>query len=85
MSKNQEPELEWGVKYVQVLGGKQFEGEEWGYPSDPRLPHTNESGHTYQPEIQDGNVWINRDDRVRVVAVAKRPKLAPEEWETYNG
>jgi hypothetical protein len=77
--KNQvEPEVDWGVQY---LDGNDNLHEWWGFTSDPRLPRVI-NGVTYPPQIDDEGIIYVTDDPGWVKAVSKRPKrvqIAP--WE----
>jgi hypothetical protein len=77
--KNQEePEVEWGVQYLEANGTYEYW---WGFATDPRLPRVLD-GVTF-PALIDENGCIRVDDEfVEVAAVSKRTKpvqLSP--WE----
>jgi hypothetical protein len=77
--KNQkEPEIEWGVQY---LDGNENYQYWWGFTSDPRLPRVID-GKEYPPQIDADGVIYPTDDPGWVTAVATRTKpvqLSP--WE----
>jgi hypothetical protein len=77
--KNQtEPEIEWGVQY---LDGNDNLQHWWGFTSDPRLPRVID-GKEYPPQIEeDGTIYLT-DDPGWVKAVSKRIKpVQIEPWE----
>lgn len=76
-----EPEVEWGVQY---LDGNDTLQHSWGFTSDPRLPRFVD-GKEYPPQIEeDGTIYLT-DDPARVKAVSKRNKpIQTEPWEPFE-
>lgn len=80
--KNQkEPEIEWGVQY---LDGNDNLQHWWGFTSDPRLPRV-VNGVEYAPQIEeDGTIYLT-DDPGWVKAVSKRIKpVQTAPWEAMD-
>ena len=80
--KNQkEPEVEWGVQY---LDGNDNLQHWWGLTSDPRLPRV-VNGVEYAPQIEeDGTIYLT-DDPGWVKAVSKRIKpVQTAPWEAID-
>lgn len=77
--KNQkEPEVDWGVQY---LDGNDNLQEWWGFTSDPRLPRVI-NGVEFAPEIDSDGVIYLTNDPGWVKAVSKRPKrVQTAPWE----
>jgi hypothetical protein len=77
--KNQtEPEIEWGVQY---LDGNDNLQHWWGFTTDPRLPRVI-NGVTYEPQIGEDGVIYLTDDPGWVTAVSKRTKpVQTAPWE----
>lgn len=77
--KNQkEPEIEWGVQY---LDGNENYQYWWGLTTDPRLPRVI-NGVTHPPQIGEDGVIYPTDDPGWVTAVATRTKpVMLSDWE----
>jgi hypothetical protein len=81
LKNRKEPEIEWGVQYLD--GNDQLQ-HWWGFTSDPRLPRFID-GKEYPPRIEaDGTIYIT-DDPGWVQAVSKRSKpIQTDPWEPFE-
>lgn len=80
--KNQkEPEIEWGVQYLDENENYQYW---WGLTSDPRLPRV-VNGATFSALIDENGCISIDDEFVEVTAVSKRTKpIQLSSWESIE-